>query len=702
MATTKPTADKNCIARDNWARYLYGRDRGHLEYMAQAKKCEGMYLGGGEQWEADAKAQLDAEGRPWYEFNEVMPSINSAVGYQIQNRMDIAFKPRGGDSDMEKATMLNKVVMQIMAQNQFHWKETQVYSDGLIEQRGYYDIRISFEKNMKGDLEIETLDPRDCIPDPDAKSYDPSTWGDCIVTRWLLLDEIEARYGRKARDIAEASNDAGEDFGVTDGETQRNTFGSNDTAGRYDAYGNEGDGLARYRVIDRQKNVYEMTKCLVWPETGDIKTLDSFTPEQVAEAMENGAVQAKRMRKRVKWMVSTYFSTLHNEYSPYDDITTVPYFAYFRRGKTRGMVDNAIGPQEVLNKTVSQYVHIINSSANGGWIVEEGSLTNMDTDDLKEMGSKTGLVVEYKKGFNPPKKIEANNVPSGVDKLIDRATQALKDVTVPDSMRGLQGNAVSGVAKQADQFASQQQLAVPLDNLAYTRRLVANRVVALVQKYYDSHRIFRITEMNPLTGKEEEQVIEINKPDGEGGYLNDITMGTYDVVVTEQPMNVTFENGQFDQAITMRKEGIKIPDATVVRYSNLADKHDIMEQMQGSETVDPTLEAKAKLLDAQARKADADTTARGVEAQYSAIQTAQVIATNPATSGLADALLKSAGYKDQDAGPIVPEAPAGMPMPTDAGIPANTNPMTPANPGVGLMDGIETPAADGTEPGIGQ
>lgn len=702
MANQK-TGTHNCIARDNWARYLYGRDRGHLEYMEQAKKCEGMYLGGGEQWEADAKATLDAEHRPWYEFNEVMPSINSAVGYQIQNRMDIAFKPRGGDSDMEKATVLNKVVMQTMTQNQFHWKETQVYGDGLIEQRGYFDIRISFENNMKGEVEITTLDPRDCIPDPDAKAYDPRSWGDVIITRWLLLDEIEALYGRKARDIAEASNDAGEDFGVTDGETQRNTFGSNDTAGRYDAYGNEGDGLARYRIIDRQKYVYEMTKCLVWPETGDIVTLDALTPEQVADAMANGAVQAKRMRKRVRWMVSTYFSTLHNEYSPYDDISVVPYFAYFRRGKTRGMVDNAIGPQEVLNKTVSQYVHIINSSANGGWIVEEGSLTNMDTDDLKEMGSKTGLVVEYAKGFNPPQKITANGVPPGVDKLIDRATQALKDVTVPDSMRGLQGNAVSGVAKQADQFASQQQLAVPLDNLAYTRRLVAQRVVALVQKYYDSHRVFRITEMNAKTGKEEEHVIEINKPDGEGGYLNDITMGTYDVVITEQPMNVTFENGQFDQALSMRKEGIKIPDATVVRYSNLSDKHEIMEQMSGSETVDPTLQAKAELLAAQARKADADTTARGVESQYSAIQTAQVIANNPATSGLADALLKSAGYVDHDAGPIVPEAPAGMQPPVaDPSLPTNTNPMTPANPGVGLMDGIETPQADGTEPPIGE
>lgn len=699
METTRPTsADKNCIARENWARYLYGRDKGHLEYMAQAKKCEGMYLGGGEQWDEDVKGTLDAEGRPWYEFNEVMPSINSAVGYQIQNRMDVAFRPRGGESDMEKATVLNKVVMQIMAQQQFHWKETQVYGDGLIEQRGYYDIRISFENNMKGEVEIATLDPRDCIPDPDAKAYDPRSWADFIITRWLLLDEIEAYWGREARDRAAASNDESEDFGVLDGETERNTFGTNKVAGRYDAYGTEGDGLARYRIIDRQKYVYEMTKCLVWPESGDIVTMDSLTSEQVADAMANGAVQAKRMRRRVKWMVSTYFTTLFDEYSPYDDITTVPYFAYFRRGKTRGMVDNAIGPQEVLNKTVSQYVHIINSSANGGWIVEEGSLTNMSTDDLAESGSKTGLIIEFKKGFTAPQKITANNVPPGVDKLIDRATQALKDVTVPDSMRGLQSSAVSGVAKQADQFASQQQLAVPLDNLSYTRLLLTSRVLALVQKYYDSHRVFRITEMDPITGKEEEQVIEINKPDGDGGYLNDITIGTYDVVITEQPMQVTFENGQFEQAITMRKEGVKIPDATIVRYSNLSDKHDIMATMQGADTVDPTLEAKAELMKAQANKVNADAVLSAVEAQYSAIQTAQVIATTPATSGLADSLLLSAGAVDKNAAPIVPQAPAGMPVAPPDAIPQSTNPMTPANPDVGLMDGIETARPDGVDP----
>lgn len=688
--------DINQLARENWQRYQYGKDRGHIEYIEQARKCEGMYLGGGEQWSEVDKAILREQKRPFYEFNEVKPSINSAVGYQIQNRMDIAFKPRGQKGDAEVAQILSKVVMQICDSLKLHWHETQMFSDGLIEQRGYYDIRMSFDKNMKGDIDIAVLDPRDVVPDPDAKSYDPDKWVDVTVSRWLTADEIEQLYGQKARDAAVKSGDEGRDYGNDDDERDRNKFGNSTLPGLADAYSNTGDGIKRYRVIDRQSAVYEMTPCLVFPDSGDVLVQATMAADSIADALSKGAVKAKRMRRRIKWVVSTYSVTLHSDHSPYDHYTIVPFFAYFRRGKTRGMVDDAIGPQEALNKAVSQFVHILNTSANSGWITDQNSVTNMDADELEARGATTGLHIEVKENARRPEKIQPNQVPTGVDRLIDRASKALKDVTVPESMRGIQGPETSGVAIQAKQFASQQQLAVPLDNLAYTRQLLATRILKLIQRYYDSYRVFRITETDPMTGKDKEQILEINKFDPEtGAYLYDVTVGDYDVVITEQPMQVTFENSQFQQALEMRKEGIAIPDATVIRYSNLADKHEILSNMQGSAPpVDPTLEAKTKLLEAQARKADADTTARSVEAQYSAIQTAQVIAQTPATSGLADGLLKSAGYVDRDAAPIIPNAPEGMPS---VDLPANTNPMTPANPGVGLNAGIETTGPDGLQ-----
>ncbi len=311
-------------------------------------------------------------------------------------------------------------------------------------------------------------------------------------------------------------------------------------------------------------------------------------------------------------------------------------------------------------------------------------------------------------------------MPTGVDRLIDRATNALKDVTVPDAMRGNQGQEISGVAIQSRQFASQQQLAVPLDNLAYTRQLLAKRLVKLVQRYYDSHRVFRITETDPLTGKEVDATVEINKPMPDGSYWNDITIGEYDVVITEQPMQITFENSQFTQALEMRKAGVAIPDAVMIRYSNLTDKHDIAQTLteqaqQAGPPPDPTIDAKVALMGAQAQEVatrtkllEAQATETAVKAQYSAIQTAGVIAATPMTSGLADSLLRSAGYIDRDAAPIVPQVPQvpqGMQQQPMMPIPpqGNPNPMSPPpmppGPGVGMMDGIETARQDGMVPG---
>jgi len=688
-------------AQENWQRYQYGKDRGHLRYMAQAARCEGMYLGGGRQWSPEDAAILAEQGRPAYEFNEVLPSINSAIGYQIQNRMDIAYRPKGGDADLNTATILSKLAMHICQGNQFHWQETQLCGDGFIEHRGYWDVRVSFDQNIKGEIVIGTLDPRDVVPDPDAKTYDPDGWGDVTVTRWLTLDEIDQRYGKEARRIALESNDQGHDFGEEDAETRRNTFGSEGLRGLSDAYMASGDRIDRYRVIDRQRFVFELTPCLVFPQSGDVQIEANLSAESIEDALRQGAVRAKRMQRRVKWVVSTYSRVLFDEYSPYEHFTVVPYFCYFRRGQTSGMVDNAIGPQEALNKAVSQYIHIVNSMANSGWTVEEGSLTNMDTDDLEENGARTGLVIEYKRGSTAPAKIQPNQVPAGVDRLIDRSDKALKDVTVPEAMRGIGGANEAGVAIQSKQFASQQQLSVPLDNLAYSRRLLAMRILKLIQRYYDSYRVFRITETDPLTGKNVERVLEINKFDpATESYLYDVTVGTYDVVISEVPMQVTFENSQFQQVLDMRKEGIRIPDAVVVKYSGLTDKQEILDSLQGDKPpVDPSLQAKADLLEAQTRKTDAEadlvrsrTVNEGVTAMYSSTQAAQVLMQVPGASSVADGLLRSAGFVDKDAAPIVPAAPA-VAQPVD--LPHNTDPLTPAGPARGLMSGIETQRADG-------
>ena len=115
---------------------------------------------------------------------------------------------------------------------------------------------------------------------------------------------------------------------------------------------------------------------------------------------------------------------------------------------------------------------------------------------------------------------------------------------------------------------------------------------------------------------------------------------------------------------------------------------------QAQQGQDPTLQAKTKLLEAQATKVQAEAVNKAVEAQYGAVQAAQVIEQIPATATTADGLLRSAGYQDHDAAPIVPQA-AGPGQEME--LPGNTNPLTPANPAVGLRQGIETPGPDGVQ-----
>ena len=286
------------VARANWERYRYGVDRGHTNYTEQAKRCEGMYLGGGEQWRAEDRHILDAEGRPCYEFNQIMPAVNTALGYQIANRMDITLRPRGRDGDAEVAKILSKVIKQVSDTNNLHWRESQTFGDGLIEQRGYLDVRMQFDNNIKGEVVVTTIDPRDAIPDPDAKSYDPDDWADFTWARWLTLNEIGQIYGEAARKTCEASLDAGADFGDVDGETERNKFGG--YTGLQDAYYESTDGIKRFRVIDRQYWVYEMTPCVVFPETGDVLVEATMSQESIADALTKGAQRARRMKERLK------------------------------------------------------------------------------------------------------------------------------------------------------------------------------------------------------------------------------------------------------------------------------------------------------------------------------------------------------------------------------------------------------------------
>ena len=589
-------AEQLALAKSQWDSYTRARDNGHEEYIHMAKKCDAYYRG--EQWDEYDMQTLDDQGRPALTINTILPTINAVLAEQSTKKADIQFKPRGG-GNQEVADVLTKVYAQIADNNKLDWTEAQVFSDGLIQDRGYFDVRVDFDDHVQGEVRIEAKDPLDILIDPDAKHYDPRTWNEIFETKWMSLDEIEEVYGQKQADQLRMLAETGTTLGADSMEYEEERYGDTDEYNYGQQYPGDPENarmLRSIRVIERQ--YYRLKDCMFYvdPVTGDMREIPYNWGKKKREdfADQFGLDIIEKKMRKVRWTVTADTVVLFDDWSPYGHFTIVPFFPYFRRGKPFGMVRNLLSPQEQLNKITSQELHIVNTTANSGWIVENGSLAGMTADDLEEHGAETGLVLEFNRGSTPPSKIPPNQIPTGLDRLGQKAARNIKEISgITDAMLGMDSPEVSGVAIQAKQGRGSMLLQVPLNNLAKTRQYLAEKILQLVQSYYTEERIIQITdESDPFKPREK---LRINQQTPEGEIINDLTIGEYDVVVGTAPARDNFDEMQFAEAIELRGVGVPIPNDMIVEYSHLSRKAEIAERIRQLEGTAPPSEEQMQL-----------------------------------------------------------------------------------------------------------
>lgn len=635
-------AEEMEIASTQYDRYVRARDNGHLEYIHMAKKCDAFYQG--EQWDQTDVSMLDAEGRPALTINTILPTINTVLGEQSTRRADIQFKPRRG-GDEEVAHTLNKLYMQIADNNKLDWVEQQVFSDGLImDGRGYFDVRMDFSDHVEGEIRITAKDPLDILIDPDAKEYDPKTWNEIFETKWMTLDEIEEMYGAKKAEELQFIAENGNSFGRDSVEYEETRYGDTESTDDYlgaaaydeDEYRN----VKALRVIERQHKRITRVQCLVDPDTGDQRPVPEAWNDRKAKsfAKKYNLTLISKIQKKVRWTVTCDKVVLHDDWSPYAGFTIVPYFAYFRRGRPFGMVRNLLSPQEQLNKISSQELHIVNTTANSGWMVESGSLVGMTPDDLEEHGAETGLVIEYARGTNPPAKIPSNSIPTGLDRISQKAAANIQAISgINESMLGTDSAEVSGIAIRAKQNRGAIMIQVPLDNLRKTRHYLAEKILELVQTFYTEQRVIQVTnESDPLKPREP---IVINQMTPEGRIINDLTLGEYDVVVSTAPARDSFDEVQFAEALNLRQVGVAIPDDAIIEYSHLAKKGELAKRirmMTGIEKTPEQMEAAMMVQQMQMQEAQLELAKLEAEVQRISSEAAVNVAKAQSTSAEPD------------------------------------------------------------------
>lgn len=551
----------------------------------------------GRQWTDEELRILKTEGRPCITKNKIAPLVRLLLGLFRQNKYDAKFLPgNDGTGTKDVADALTALDKQTSEINQSEWNDAQVFQDGISTGRGFFDERLGFDYNIFGDVKETVVDPFSVYIDAEADSYDPDDWNDVTVNRWMSPTDIYLLYGKLGVDIIRSVGGfpVADGYGMEDpivGHSPSRNFGgfeelfNVDYRGinyTYDAFHHVNRNRKLLRVLDCQHRELKRVKTFIDLETGEEKVIpENFSREKIMRIMQWASMRGlpidvrDTIKKAVRWTVTVGDRTLHDQWSIYDHLTIVPYFPYFRRGKTRGVIDDLIDPQVEINKRASSYLHIIMTTANSGWLMQENSMEEDMERALEEEGSRPGINIKYKKGFEPPSRITPAAPPSGFREMVIDATLDLKEISgINDSALGQIDKVQSGRAIQARQKQAVLGAETYFDNFSRTRQLKARQRLSIYQNYYTEERI-----VVARAGDRETQLY-VNTKDAAGQIVNDITVGRYQIAIDEAPMSSTFLQGQFQEAQELREMGVPIPDDVMVDLSSMPNKEDVKARLE--------------------------------------------------------------------------------------------------------------------------
>lgn len=567
-------------------------------WSEKAKKCVEYFEG--DQWNERDRALLQKQKRPALTINKIKPLVELVRGYHLNNRTDIRYLPgHDGTGTAETAAALTHLAKQISEASQLPAVDGDVFLDGILTGRGFYECYLDFSENDLGEIRWRAVDPFSVYLDPDAEDYDLNSGNFVMTSRFVSVDEIEYCYGAEAAALVAPLVDgmtySALPSGLSDGVEEMTPFrkfgGGDDQSIYWSTYGQQFyDWVDRARKTIRLVDIQHYVRVPRWYfvdlETGDRKPVpDHWSPSRIqkvlAWAAEQGdpLVVVRRPGRRLRWTHMVGDRLLYDEWSPYESFTLTPFFPYFRRGRTKGMIDDLLDPQDEVNKRRSARLNIIGRSAAGGWMYPKGSLDAQAKINLELYGSTPGVHVEWdsKDGrLTQPQQIQPAQSPVAITELEHEAEDDLKKIAgINDSALGHIDRVQSGRAIEARQRQTIVGLESFMANYARTKELCGRMQLEVIQNHYTEERVIRAT-----GGGGRPETIIINQRTA-AGIMNNVTLGRYAVAVDESPLSKTFLEGQFEELARMKGEmGMPIPDDFLIDASSIARKEELKAMMR--------------------------------------------------------------------------------------------------------------------------
>lgn len=451
-------------------------------WIDEAKECFDMVAG--DQWDEDTKARMMESGRQPVTFNRMGTIIDAVVGSEIQGRQQVQYYPRQqGAAGLNE--LLTKGAEWIRDQSDMDSEESDAFRDTFICGMGWTESRMDYEEDPEGKIVCDRVDPLEMLADPSARKPN-------------LTD---ARYIRRGKKM---SQDAFEDLFPEQAAGDDNGDGHGtievDPRHRYDG-DNDNDKREEVTVYEYQWFEVETVHLVEHPHTGQVIPVAGDDFGQLQDQAEQAGVQVRSQKIRRR----RYYRAFVSGKRLLEPVSELPDGEFTfkaitgkrdrNKGVWYGLARPMMDPQRWANKFFSQMLHILNTNAKGGLVMEEGAVA--DTDQFEKSWADGAAITYVQPGALSGNRIQPKTpppMPASLAPMMEMSVTAVRDTSgVNLEMLGAADREQAGILEEKRKQSAYGILAAFFESFRRYRKLHGRLLLKMIQKYLPPDYLVKIT-----------------------------------------------------------------------------------------------------------------------------------------------------------------------------------------------------------------
>lgn len=611
----------------------------------------------GKQWDDDSKQKLLDIGVQPLTINKIRPNVFLLTGMESQNRTDYRAFPKG-EEDSLKAEVTTILLKHVMDVSDGEFKQSEQFEEGLMAGECYLEPFLDYTYSLiNPELHFKKVSATQIYSSPGFQEYDMSDAKyQCKFSPDLTKDQILELFPEEEKRLDDMPTTK---IDVEGWDNLKNALPHHQKTDY--AQKNQGTSLAGGFAEEKTYDLleYYYKKYVKKPLIIDmkLKRMQEAEDEEMAKAYVDtanmtvpGSAMLTSRRVPEIWMAAVIGNDIISDdrawfYPRWKSWPFIPYFTYrstaavkdaelLVQGIARGMKDL----NRDYNKRRTQELRHVNQSANSGWQMEEGAVTDEQEENMKKFGGSPGVIIKNKPGKPPPTKIVPSPYPAAHGAMAAERTQEMKESSgINADMLAMQEGQSSGRAILLRQKQGLVMVQKIFDNNSRTKKILGRFILSQLGEVFDVETAMKVIgedlllkhfgqpvmqpmidpmtggpAVDPMTGQPAMQ--PVMGPDGKpqlqmipeaqqaavemiNRILNDPELAKYDISVGEGIYAETAKAGNYLEIMGMVEKGLPVPPDVIVEESSLnaSSKDRIKKYIESQQQQAQAMQAQAAL-----------------------------------------------------------------------------------------------------------